>query len=157
MNLVDFASIRNHSVALQCRSMEQPTAVSRTVELEMSPDDLWSLIGDGDRWAEWMVDESDVEVAPGGAGSVTDDGVERGVRVVEVVHGEQVRFEWWPVGEPDAISTVELVVAPNDTGAVLRVVETFPVGHEVAAATASVAWNVRAVCVWAFAHARVTA
>jgi len=137
--------------------MEQPTVVSRTIELEISPNELWSLIGDGDRWAEWMVDESDVEVAPGGGGSVTDDGVNRGVRVVEVTEGEQVRFEWWPVGEPDTTSTVELVVAPNDTGAVLRVVETFPVRHDFAATKASVAWNVRAVCVWAFAHARVTA
>lgn len=138
--------------------MKQPTVVTRTVELEMSPADLWSLIGDGDRWAEWMVDESDVDVSPDGEGSVTDDGVDRGVRVHDVVPGEHVRFDWWSVVEPDAISTVELAVVPADGGAVLRIVETFPALRQVAAARASVAWDVRSVCVWAAsARARVTA
>jgi uncharacterized protein YndB with AHSA1/START domain len=129
-------------------AMEQPTVVTRTVELEMSPDDLWSLIGDGERWAEWMVDDSDVEVSPDGEGSVTDDGVDRRVRVRDIVSGERVRFDWWPAGEPDVISAVELAVVPSRSGAVLRIVETFPARTTVAA-RASVAWAVRATCLWA--------
>lgn len=137
--------------------MEQPTVVTRIVELEMSPDDLWSLIGDGHRWAEWMVDDSEVDVTPERVGSVTDGGVDRGVRVREVVKGERVRFDWWTAAEPDVISTVDLVVAPSDEGAVLRIVERFPPQRQVAAAQASRAWDVRAVCVWACVRARVTA
>lgn len=140
--------------------MEQPTVVTRTVDLEMSPEDLWALVGDGDRWSDWMVDESAVEVAPGSDGRVHDDGVDRGVRITEVVEGERVLFDWWPADRPDSVSTVELEVVPRDSGAVLHIAETFPPARHLAlvmasASTASVAWDVRAACIWAgsMAHA----
>ena len=134
--------------------MEQPTVVTRTVELEMSPEDLWSLVGDGEQWSDWMVDESAVEVVPEGEGRVHDDGIDRGVRITEVVEGERVQFDWWPTDRPDSVSTVELVVMPRESGAVLHIAETFPPPRHVdtvmsSAATASDAWDVRATCIWA--------
>lgn len=134
-------------------AMEQPTVVTRTVELEMSPAELWPLVGDGERWADWLVDASDVDITPDGEGAVRDAGVDRGVRIAEVIEGERVRFDWWPTDRPDSASTVELVVAPRRGGAVLHIVETFPPQRHVAAvmvsASASTAWDVRATCLWA--------
>jgi len=138
--------------------MEQPTVVTRTVELEMSPEDLWSLVGDGERWSDWLVDESSVTVAPDDEGHVREDGIDRGVRVTEVVTGERVRFDWWPAERPDSVSSVELVVTPSESGAVLHIAETFPLPRHITTvmvptATASIAWDVRATCLWACATA----
>jgi len=148
---------RSNLQPLSCSTvmgMEQPTVVTRTVDLEVSPQDLWALVGDCDQWSDWMVDESAVEVAPGSRGRVRDDGVDRGVRITEVVEGERVQFDWWPTDRPDSVSTVELVVVPRDSGAVLHIAETFPSPRHLAivmvsASTASVAWDVRAACIWA--------
>lgn len=131
--------------------MEQPTVVTRSVEVEMSPEELWSLLGDGARWADWLVDESDIDVTPDGEGAVRDAGVDRGVRIDEVIDGERVRFDWWPTDRPDSGSTVELVVAPRQGGAVLHIVETFPPQRHVAIVMGAVSasWDVRAMCLWA--------
>ena len=134
--------------------MEQPTVVTRTVELDMSPEDLWPLVGDGAHWSDWMVDESVVDVAPDGEGQVREDGVDRGVRISEVVEGERVRFDWWPTDRPDSVSTVELVVMPRESGVVLHIAETFPPQRHVVTvmaspATASASWDLRATCLWA--------
>ena len=137
--------------------MDQPTVVTRSVDLDMSPDELWWFLSDPDGWAGWMVDESRVAVQPGGSGTVTDDGVERDVLITEVVEHESVAFEWWPHGDEGAASTVELIVAPSDGGAVLRVVETFPAPRRLAAVNATVAWGIRATCLWAGSRSFVAA
>jgi len=137
--------------------MDQPIAVTRDLELDMSPDELWSLVGDGDRWPEWMVDQATVEVAPGRGGTVHDRGVDRDVFVREVAEGERVAFDWWERARPDVISTVELVVAPTATGAGLRIIETFPAAPAVVTARADAAWSVRSVGLWLRGRVRVLA
>ena len=71
-----------------------------------------------------MVDQSDVEVTPGGTGIVIDDGVARRV-TVRTVSDRRVAFEWGPVDLDAAEGTVvELEVTPTDDGrSRLRVVE----------------------------------
>ena len=39
--------------------MDNPIEVARAVEFDLLPDELWELIADGERWAEWMVDVAD--------------------------------------------------------------------------------------------------
>lgn len=130
--------------------MEHPTVVTRTVELDLTPDQAWPLIGDGGHWADWMVDGSDVDVEPGAIGTVTADDTERAVRIDEVVDGECVRFDWWDRDRPDAPSTVELAVVPNaDGGVAIHIVETFPAPRRIDVAQARTAWDVRATCAWA--------
>jgi hypothetical protein len=131
--------------------MEQPTIVTRDIVLGLPADEAWELIGDADGWTEWMVDGADVTVAPGAEGTVREDEGERQVHVREVIEGERVCFEWWPTGREDGASVVELAVIPTPVGAGLRIIETFPTPRQLAA-TALIAWEVRATCAWARCH-----
>ena len=106
--------------------------------------DLWSLVSDGDGWAEWMVDGADIEVDPGASGTVVDDGVAREVRIDRVEPSRSVAFTWWPRARPDQTSTVELVVVPARTGSRLHVTETYRAVGAVATASAF-RWDVRAM------------
>jgi uncharacterized protein YndB with AHSA1/START domain len=117
--------------------------VTRTIELDGDPGDVWDLVVDGDRWSEWMVDDAAVEVAPGSAGHVDDDGGRREVRIETVNEGEGVSFEWWPAGRRDLASTVELRILPAPPGAVLEVVESFPASGTLGARAAHRAWRAR--------------
>ena len=124
--------------------MDSDVAITRTVELDLSPDELWEMIGDGDRWADWMVDVASVEVVPGSTGVVTDGDEDRAVRIERVDEGERISFQWWPTGQPDQSSAVDLVIVPARHGSVLEIVETFPVGATASAAAATTAWPTRA-------------
>lgn len=120
-----------------------PVRISRTVETELAADQLWELVGDGDAWTSWMVDEADVDIEPGADGTVIDDGVRRNVRIDTVDRSERVVFTWWPHDRPEASSTVELVVVPASPGSVLRIIETY--GSAMAGGPAVTDWHVRAL------------
>ncbi len=131
----------------------EPTVVTRDIELDLPAGELWDLIADGERWADWLVDEAAVKVAPGAGGTVVDGGEERTVGVSSVDPDGSVRFAWWPTDRPDLASSVELTVVESVSRSVLRIVEVFPPVAITAAATASIAWEVRACCVWMRARA----
>jgi uncharacterized protein YndB with AHSA1/START domain len=126
--------------------MDEATRVSRTVDTELSPDELWALLTDGERWATWMVDQADVTVTPGAGGSVVDDGVERTVRIdrlEEDGESHRVAFTWWADDRPDLVSSVELVVLPAVTGSRLHVTETYATASAARAAVGRLTWDVR--------------
>ena len=126
--------------------MSDRVDISRSIELDLEPRDVWQLIGDGERWADWMVDAADVDVVPGGAGQVRDAEERRDVRIETVTEGERIAFEWWPVDRPDQASAVDLRIVPSTHGTVLEVVETFPATRAVTAMSAAAArWRVRAI------------
>ena len=127
------------------------TSVTRHVELDLTVDELWSLIADGRRWAEWLVDAGSLEVAPGADGVVIDDGERRHVRVHTVEDGRRVAFEWWT---DDERSDVQLELVPGDERTGLRITETFACAGS--AARASTAWDVRllVLCLGSAALAR---
>ena len=122
--------------------MSEATRVQRTVDTDLAPTDLWALVSDGDRWAAWMVDESDVDVVPGAGGRVVDDGIGRTVRIDRLDDdgtSRRVGFTWWPDDRPDLASAVELVVLPAAGGSRLHVTET-----QASASTAVAGgWDVR--------------
>jgi uncharacterized protein YndB with AHSA1/START domain len=122
--------------------MESDVAITRTVELDLSPDELWEMIGDGDRWADWMVDSGTVDVTPGATGLITDGDEDRVVRIERVDEGQRISFAWWPVAQPDRASAVDLVIIPARHGSVLEIVETFPAGTTLSA-LATTAWPAR--------------
>jgi uncharacterized protein YndB with AHSA1/START domain len=124
--------------------MDERIEVTRTIELDIEPGETWELIGDGERWADWMVDASTVEVSPGATGHVIDAGEERKVRIGTVEEGQRVAFDWWPVGRPGAASSVELRIIPSSPGTVLDVVETFPSASTITASVAPSTWTRRA-------------
>ena len=123
--------------------MDDTVEITRSIELDLDPDELWELIGDGERWAEWMVDTANIEVSPGASGAVTDGDEQRDVRIDEVDHGERVSFEWWPAGRRDQASSVELRIVPARHGSVLEIVETFPATVGLSASVALASWHSR--------------
>jgi uncharacterized protein YndB with AHSA1/START domain len=136
--------------------MEHPVIVTRAVDVDLPREELWHLVGDGGGWADWMVDDADIDVQPGAEGTVIDGDRTRDVRVTEVVEHERVSFEWWPSGDQDATSSVELVIVPRAGGAEVRIVETFPAPRTIVAAVASPAWarrtaSLRACARWLLA------
>lgn len=104
--------------------MHEPTSVTREIELDVSTDELWSLIGDGQRWPEWLTDGGGVEVQPGADGVVRDGECLRHVHVHTVERNERVTFDWWTDDERSRVE-LEIVHVGGRTG--LRVTETF--GH----------------------------
>jgi uncharacterized protein YndB with AHSA1/START domain len=124
---------------------DEPIVITRDIDLDVSTDELWQLIADGDRWAEWLTERSDVVVEPSQSGTVIDErGVERHVAIESVVPGERVRFAWWPSDRPGESSIVELVVAPatwlDGERSHLSVIETYAA---VASSAPAQAWDVR--------------
>ncbi len=103
------------------RDMNEPS-VTRELDLDISTDELWSLIGDGERWPEWLTDGGSVEVQPGADGVVRDGERLRNVHVRTVEPNERVTFDWWT---DDERSTVELEIVHVGGRTGLRVTETF--------------------------------
>ena len=101
--------------------------VTREVELDATTEEVWEAITDDDERATWFGGATEFELEPGGEGFATDpDGQRRAVRVDEVEPGRRLSFDWWPEGEDDTASRVELEVIPLEDGSRLRVTETFP-------------------------------
>lgn len=124
--------------------MDASTTVTRRVDTDLEPEELWTLIADGDRWTDWMVDGADVDVREDADGRVTDTGTDRDVRIREVSDGDHVAFEWWPSGSPDHASRVDLRVLPTPGGASLLVVETLPAVLTLEASASERWWTARA-------------
>jgi uncharacterized protein YndB with AHSA1/START domain len=98
--------------------------MERTQDFPVSPEELWQSIADSDRLAEWLGDEVEIDVRPGGEGRVTDDGELRHVLVDVVEPGRRVAFTWWPDIDRSDRSYVELEVEPGESGSRLVVRET---------------------------------
>jgi uncharacterized protein YndB with AHSA1/START domain len=103
--------------------MDAPLTIEREIEIELSAEELWELIGTAGGWQQWMVDSASLAVLPGEVGEVEDDGVRRTVRVAEVRDGEAVTFHWAEVGRPDDLSVVTLEVIDDERGRRLHVTE----------------------------------
>jgi uncharacterized protein YndB with AHSA1/START domain len=135
----------------------EPLTITRHVELDIEADRLWDALTDSSLLATWLGDHVDLDVRPGGTGTVVDDGVVRRVRVDHVQHGRELTFTWWDDDHPEVASTVRFAVEqlPEGTSR-LAIVETFepdaPGGTVVqarASAGARDRWGVRVVCLWA--------
>jgi uncharacterized protein YndB with AHSA1/START domain len=123
--------------------MDDTIEVTRSIELEFEPDEVWELISDGEHWVDWMVDTANVEVSPGATGTVTDGDEQREVRINRVDEAERISFDWWPAGGRDRASSVELHIVPTRYGTVLEVVESFPATQRLTASAASSRWHAR--------------
>src|SRR5262245_13891338 len=119
-------------------------AVTRSVDLDASPDDVWQAVADPDDRALWLDDP---------------DAVSRRVRVDEATPGERLVWTWWQPGDEDDASTVSVVLSPLDTGGTRVIVtESLPALAPVhagtqaragAGASAKAEARVTAVSLWA--------
>src|SRR3954452_24127640 len=130
--------------------VDAPAAVvERVIELDLSPEDLWAAVCDP---TSWLADEGSLTIAPGGQGTLVDDGVVRRAVVEEVDAGRRLAFRWWSEGgDGTDESRVELTIATTPVTSVLTVRET-RVAPVRASAVASAAvrsgtrWEVRLAC-----------
>ena len=98
-------------------------ASSETV-VPASLDETWESITRADQLEEWLGDDVNIELEPGGAVSVRDGEDERTGFVEEVTEPRRLVF-WWSTEGADS-TRVAIELAPADGGTRVRVVETRP-------------------------------
>jgi uncharacterized protein YndB with AHSA1/START domain len=122
--------------------------VTRHVELDISPDALWSAITDRETLEAWLGERVDVDLRPGGTGVIVDEGVTREVIVHAVDEGRGWSFEWRVDEAP--VSVVSFEISRNDEGAsVLTITETMTAGAGARAEAGSFRWDLCALLLWA--------
>jgi uncharacterized protein YndB with AHSA1/START domain len=80
-------------------------AVRRERQLNSTPEEAWELLRDSEGLSQWLADEVELEVVPGGEGITRDgDGLERTVVVEAVEEQRRLALRWWtPDGEPTVV------------------------------------------------------
>jgi uncharacterized protein YndB with AHSA1/START domain len=110
------------------RSERGPTAerVSRSVELDAAPGEVWDALTEDALLAEWLADEVEIEAEPGGEIVCRyADGEERRGEVELVEEAERLAWSWRRDG--CAPSRVELVLDAVAERTRLTVIEKAPV------------------------------
>jgi uncharacterized protein YndB with AHSA1/START domain len=100
--------------------------VTRSVELDAAPAEVWDALTEEVLLREWLADEVELEVEPGGEIVCRyADGEERRGEVELVEEAERLSWSWWREGD-EAPSRVELVLDAVAAGTRLTVIETVP-------------------------------
>ncbi len=99
--------------------------MERTQDFDVPAEELWEAVTNPDHMG-WLGDEVSLDVRPGGTGVVVDDGETREIQVDTVDDGRHLSFRWWPEGDEDMASRVDLTVIPRPPGSRLMVRETLP-------------------------------
>ncbi|MEM9467958.1 MAG: SRPBCC domain-containing protein [Actinomycetota bacterium] len=95
---------------------ERTVTRERTVPAE--PDEVWHAITTDDGLG------ASIDPVPGGTVESCDHDQPGRVGAVEFVSPpSRLRYRWWPVDEPDQVSTVDITLEPVETGTVVTVVE----------------------------------
>ncbi len=106
--------------------------IERELELPAPPEAVWEALTDPAWLREWLADEAELQLWPGGDArfQIGDEAREGWVEeVTPPVDGAAGRLAFWwePASEPDArASRVALEVTPTPHGTRLRVVESRP-------------------------------
>ncbi len=129
--------------------------MEKVQDFPVSTEELWQAVSEAEQLAVWLGDEVELEVRPGGRGTVVDDGERRRVVIDEVVDGQRLSFTWWPelddTARPGrcvagAPTHVELEVVPLDGGSRLIIRETVPLASRWAMRLALVAFSFEMRC-----------
>jgi uncharacterized protein YndB with AHSA1/START domain len=106
-----------------------PTAIERDILIDAPADVVWAVITRPEGITQWFSDAAELDLRPGGSGSLTFTGhgtVPLRVEVVRPPHLFSFRWEF-PEGEqpsPGNSLLVEFTLTPEGDGTRLRVVET---------------------------------
>jgi uncharacterized protein YndB with AHSA1/START domain len=103
----------------------QAEAVTRSVELDAPPAEVWDALTEEALLGEWLAEEVELEAEPGGEIVCRyADGEERRGEVELVEEAERLAWSWWRE-DGEGPSRVELVLdAVADTRTRLTVIET---------------------------------
>lgn len=109
-------------------------SIERSVEIDASPEDVWSIITEAEYVAQWFGDKAEIDLRPGGAASFTwteHDHTAR-ARVEAVAPPNLFAFRWSNTGLPVAddveldetnSTLVEFRLTPSGDGTTLQVTE----------------------------------
>ena len=98
-------------------------ARSETV-VPAAPDEAWEAITDPERLEQWLADEVELELEPGGDLTIRTGEEERTGFVEEVDAPRRLVF-WWAADEAES-TRVEIELEPDADGTRVLVVETRP-------------------------------
>jgi uncharacterized protein YndB with AHSA1/START domain len=120
------------------------TRIRRTVELDAPAADVWRALTEPALLGDWLGQEVELDVRPGGSGFIVeDDGAVRRAQVDEVDPLRRLALRWWPEDGDGPESTVELELEPTQSGTLLVVTETMGAPATASAASASARWSGR--------------
>ncbi len=126
--------------------------IERNTDLDLDVHDLWALISTAEGWCSWLVDDADLTIAPDSAGTATDDGVERSVRIDTVLDGRGVSFSWWHGDDPSSVSYVQLdIIELPAGGSRLHITERLQGSTAAMSCSVATTWEVRLVSLWLLA------
>ncbi len=89
-----------------------------------TPEEAWDAITDPERLGEWLGENAEVELRPGGELRIEFADGERSGFVEEVDEPRRLVF-WWSEAEQES-SRVEIELEPEPEGTLVRVVESRP-------------------------------
>jgi uncharacterized protein YndB with AHSA1/START domain len=93
--------------------------VTRERTIAADPDEVWEAITEDDGLGPA------IEAVPGGSVD-GDDPLTGERRVGAVEHADapnDLRYRWWPIDDPDRVSTVDITLEPAEGGTVITVIE----------------------------------
>ena len=107
--------------------------VTRERTVPADPDEVWDAITEDDGLG------ASIDPVPGGlVESHEPDSPERVGAVEEVEAPSRLRYRWWPVDDPDQVSTVDITLEPDVHGTVITVIEQLVLAPTTIAPQASV-------------------
>lgn len=106
--------------------------VTRTVDVPADPERVWQRsVGDGAALGSWLGGQVELDLRPGGTGTLREPGgAAKRLVVEEVSPGERLAFHWWPAeseGRTPAdagATTVDITLVPVPEGTRVTVTET---------------------------------
>jgi uncharacterized protein YndB with AHSA1/START domain len=122
--------------------------IRRQIDLDADLTRVWHALTDRDELSDWLGGPVELEMCPGGHGTIVDDeGMVRHALIRDVDPERRLSLRWWP--EDGAVSEVIFELCPTEGGTRLVVTET-PL--EPTSAQASVAkaahWEARLDTLW---------
>ncbi len=126
--------------------------IRREIDLDADLARVWHTLTDRDELSDWLGGAVELEMAPGGNGTIVDDeGTLRHALVGEVDPQRRLSLRWWPDGGPEqgAVSEVTFELCPTEGGTRLVVTETplAPMTAQASIAKASY-WEARLDTLW---------
>jgi uncharacterized protein YndB with AHSA1/START domain len=98
--------------------------VTRELVLPADPDEVWDAVTNPDRLEEWLANDVELDLAPGGDGIFRWETGEVRLAVVEdVEEGRLLRMRWWDEDAPAGATTVAIAIHAVEAGTRVVVTE----------------------------------
>jgi len=98
--------------------------VTRELVLPAEPEEVWEALTSPERLAEWLANDVELDVTPGGDGVFRWESGEVRRAVVETVEvGRRLTMRWWDEEAPTETTTVAIAVEEVEQGTRVVVTE----------------------------------